>query len=492
MARPWPTTPPTAHERAAVDSAARRPYWLDGIPARAPYPPLRGVARAELVIIGGGFSGLWAAIHAKAIDPGRDVLLLEGGSLARAASGRNGGFCSNSLTHGLANGASHYGEELATLDARGRDNLAGLLGDLDRLEIDAHIEHVPEAIVALEPQHLTRLEDEVALHRRYGYDAELLDQPAMQARVASPTYAGGALVHGAIVLVDPGRLADGLRAAAERLGVRLHEGSAATHITASGSALTIDVQATVARGGLRLGRPAGPAAGQVRAERAVLATGAHRSLLPAVRRRIATVYDYVLVTEPLSAEQWRAVGWAGREGISDYANQFHYYRPTRDGRILWGGYDAVHEFASAVHHRRDHREASLLRLAQHFFATFPQLRGLAFSHAWGGAIDTCTRFAPFFGTAHGGRVAYVAGYTGLGVGASRWGGQVAVDLVDGRRTPSTTLAAVHRRPLPFPPEPLRTPAIALTQAAMERADAAGGRRGRLLRAMDALGVGFDS
>ena len=117
---------------------------------------------------------------------------------------------------------------------------------------------------------------------------------------------------------------------------------------------------------------------------------------------------------------------------------------------------------------------------------------MRFSHAWGGAIDTCTRFSAFFGTAYGGRVAYAAGYTGLGVGATRFGGDVMLDLLVGERTGRTELAMVRAKPLPFPPEPAAWAGIGLTQWSLARADARGGRRNAWLRTMDRLGLGFDS
>ncbi|HEY7720163.1 MAG TPA: FAD-dependent oxidoreductase, partial [Pedococcus sp.] len=132
------------------------------------------------------------------------------------------------------------------------------------------------------------------------------------------------------------------------------------------------------------------------------------------------------------------------------------------------------------------------RLAEHFFETFPQLEGLRFTHRWGGAIDTCTRFSAFFGTAMGDRVAYALGYTGLGVGASRFGAEVVLDLLDGRETERTALEMVRRRPLPFPPEPLAWTGIQLTRWSLARADAHEGRRNLWLRTLDRFGLGFDS
>jgi len=223
-----------------------------------------------------------------------------------------------------------------------------------------------------------------------------------------------------------------------------------------------------------------------------VATSAYPSPLRALRHYIAPVYDYALMSEPLTAEQQRRIGWARPFSVGDAANQFHYYRQTRDGRILWGGYDAVYRFGGPVADHLDEHEATFGKLAQHFFTTFPQLEGLRFSHRWGGAIDTCSRFSVFFGRAHGGRVVYAAGYTGLGVCASRFGARVAVELLNGRDGAVTRLRYVRSRPLPFPPEPLRYGVISLTRNRLAAADRRQGRRGLWLRTLDRLGLGFDS
>ena len=130
-------------------------------------------------------------------------------------------------------------------------------------------------------------------------------------------------------------------------------------------------------------------------------------------------------------------------------------------------------------------------IAGHFFETFPQLEGLGFSHRWAGPIGTTSKFTASFGTGHGGRLAWAAGYTGLGVGASRFGARVALDLVDGLTTERTELRMVRKKPMPFPPEPLRSLAIQATRRAITKADRTG-QPGLLLRALDRVGVGFDS
>jgi glycine/D-amino acid oxidase-like deaminating enzyme len=276
-------------------------------------------------------------------------------------------------------------------------------------------------------------------------------------------------------MLDPARLAWGLRAACLAAGVRLAENTAVDRLRRAGERVLVQAGAA-----------------SVRARRVALATNAFRGLLRRMRPYSVPVYDYVLMTEPLSAEQRAAIGWSGRQGLADLTNQFHYYRITDDGRILWGGYDAVYYFGGRVRDAYDQRRATFEKLAEQFFATFPQLEGLRFTHAWGGAIDTCSRFFAFQRAAWGGRVAYSLGYTGLGVGASRFGAGVLLDLLDGRDSEALRLKAIQRRPLPFPPEPLRYAGITITRRALARADERQGRRGPWLRTLDRFGLGFDS
>ena len=476
MPSPWPQTDPSPAQRAAYADAEPVSFWLDALPDRPPHEPLTGRTEADLCIIGGGYTGLWAALAAKAADPGRDVILLETTRCGNGASGRNGGFLEASLTHGLANGLSRFPDEIHQLEALAAENFDGLRDDLTRYAVDCDYETTGVLTVALEPRELEDLQEEVALTRRFGHDVELLDAERVRAEVNSPTYLGAVWDRTGSALVHPGRLADGLRAAAHRQGVRIHELTPVRTLRAEGTATV-----TVSSEG-----------GVVAARRVLMATSAYPPLIPGVKRYIAPVYDYALMTEPLSEAQRAAIGWGRRQGISDMGNQFHYYRPTADGRVLFGGYDAVYRHGGDVGPHRDEDDATFATLSQHFFTTFPQLEGLRFSHRWGGAIDTCSRFSVFFGRAYGGRLVYALGYTGLGVGATRFGGRVAVDLLDGRATPATRLEMVRRRPVPFPPEPLRSAVIQLTRNRLAAADRHDGRRGLWLRTLDRLGLGFDS
>jgi glycine/D-amino acid oxidase-like deaminating enzyme len=452
-----------------------RPFWQDTLPARQAQAPFSGRQAADLIIIGGGFTGLWAALYAKELDPSRDVVVLEATRCGDGASSRNGGFLQASITHGLGNGLARFPGEINQLERLGQTNFEQLRDDLTRYAIDAEFEETGALDVALEPHQLQELDEAAAEARSYGHDVDLLEREQIQAEIHSPLFLGGLHDKTGAALVNPAKLVDGLRGAAAASGVAIREYSPVTKLSRT-------------KTGVRAITPAGV----IDAQTALIATSAYPPLLTQIKLYIAPVYDYALMTEPLTGSQLDAVGWSGRQGIGDLGNQFHYYRLSADNRILFGGYDAVYRYGGPVGPQLDEHDATFARLSQHFFTTFPQLEGARFSHRWGGAIDTCSRFSVFFGKALGGRAVYALGYTGLGVGASRFGARTALDLLDHRETEATALKLVRSRPLPFPPEPLRSGVIQLTRNRMAAADRNEGRRGLWLRTLDRAGLGFDS
>lgn len=466
---------PSATALESLEGLRVAPFWLDSPQRPAPRAPLRGDHSADLVVVGGGFTGLWSALLAKQQDPDRSVVLLEGGRIAEGATGRNGGFVSASLTHGLVNGARRFGDEMPLLLRMGQDNLDAIDKTIHDLGIDCSFERTGEIDVAVEEHQQEDLRATVDLARSLGLDWEFLDEDATRARVHSPSYLAGAWDRSGVALVDPARLAWGLADACESVGVVIHEVTPVDDLVDEGAHVRVQTRR-----------------GTVRASRVALGTNAYPPLLRRLRHYVVPVYDYVLVTEPLTPGQSEAIGWRGREGLSDVGNRFHYYRVTPDGRILWGGYDAVYHYGGRMSRQHERDTSCYGHLAEHFLQTFPQLAGIRFTHGWGGAIDTCSRFTAFWGTALQDKVGYVVGYTGMGVGASRFGAQTMLDLIDGRDTERTRLGMVRTRPLPFPPEPLRSAGIAITTRSLALADAQGGQRNLWLRALDRMGLGFDS
>ncbi|WP_406725253.1 FAD-dependent oxidoreductase [Streptomyces sp. GD-15H] len=462
---------------ASLSEVRPLPYWLDDPGRPRPEPALTGTETCDLLVVGGGYSGLWTALIAKERDPGRDVVLVEGREVGWAASGRNGGFCAASLTHGLANGLTRWPDEIHELERLGARNLDAIEETVARHAIDCDFERTGEIDVATEPYQERALRDWYQEMDRRGLSGgvEFLDADAVRAQVDSPTFRGGLWDHRGVAMLHPAKLAWGLKRACLGLGVRVYEHTPALSLRTYGAGLAVRTPY-----------------GQIRARTTALGTNVFPSLVRRARAYTVPVYDYALMTEPLTADRLASVGWQNRQGLADTANRFHYFRLTADNRVLWGGYDAVYPYGGRVRAEYDDRPETYAKLADHFFTSFPQLEGVRFTHAWGGAIDTCSRFSAFYGTAHRGRVAYAAGYTGLGVGATRFGAEVMLDLLAGERTERTELEMVRRKPLPFPPEPFAWTGIALTQWSLARADAHDGRRNLWLRTMDRLGLGFDS
>ncbi len=435
----------------------------------------QGEATADLAVIGGGFTGLWAAIQALEDQPDLKVIVLEGERCGFGASSRNGGFCDGSLTHGLENGLAHWPEDIGDLVRLGRENLDGIDASIERYGINADYRRAAEIDVATDAWHLESLQESHEVHEKFGDAVELLNAGAMRTRDNSPTYLGGMIRRNDVALVDPARLCWGIRAAAESLGAAVFEHSLATGVERDGTAIKVITPG-----------------GAIRSERVLMATNAYPGPVRRPRRYVIPVYDHALMTEPLTRAQLSSIGWREREGIGDASNQFHYYRLSEDDRILWGGYDAAYHFNNGLAPEHDQSDHTHGMLAEHFFETFPQLEGVRFTHRWGGPIATTTKFTATWGTALDGRLAWVAGYTGLGVGASRFGARVALDLVFGQSNERTALTMVRSKPFPFPPEPLRWTGVALTRKAIQRADRRHGRRGLWLRLLNRFGIGFNS
>jgi glycine/D-amino acid oxidase-like deaminating enzyme len=459
------------------DPAGAVSYWLDASPAGPRRPPLRGDSAADVAIVGAGFTGLWTAIALTETDPSLRVVVLEAASVGFGASGRNGGFCMASLTHGLANGLRHFPDEVAILEREGVDNLRALVAFTREHGIDCDLEETGDLTVADEPYQVDELREWVDVAAAWGEELVFLDRDAVQAEVHSPLWQAG--VHsppGRAVLVDPAKLVRGLARVCEERGVVIHEDTKVRGVERLAGRVRVSTvdDATVV------------------ADHVVVATSAYSGWLGRLSSLFVPVYDYALVSDPLTPEQRESVGWKRRQGMSDASNQFHYFRLTADDRILWGGYHAIYHVNNGVGPQFDRRPETFDTLDGQFRRTFPQLADLQFPHRWGGAIDTTSRFTVTFGQALGGRLTYALGYTGLGVGASRWAGGVVRDLLLRPDSDLLKMRFVRSRPLPFPPEPFRSIAVNTVRHELDRADRNEGRRGLILRTLDALGIGFDS
>jgi len=270
-------------------------------------------------------------------------------------------------------------------------------------------------------------------------------------------------------------MTDGLRREAEKLGVRVFERTRVEAIEEDGAGVRLTANGTT-----------------LKARRAVLGTSAYtHHLLPQVRHRFIPLYDYIMVSEPLSAAQWESIGWKGRQGITDGRTFFNYYRPTSDGRVLWGTSEATYYRGNRVEEACDHSPRHYDALRASWRRTFPQLAEIEWPYAWGGPICSTTRLTPFFGKALGGRAWYGLGFTGHGLGSTRLAGKILAHLVLERPSELLSLSLVTRKPMPYPPEPLRGWAVEAVTRDLRKVDQ-GEEPSVMLRLLEKMGIGFSS
>lgn len=436
--------------------------------------PVRGELQFDLVVVGAGFTGLWTAILAREQHPELRIALVDARDVGYGASTRNGGFISESLTHGLAHGLAMWPDELPLLLELGRLNFQEIQAFLAAEGADVELLAIGKTAVATRAHEVESLRRAHELHQQWGEDSTFLTADEVRSDINSPTYLAGMRLRTGSGLVNPAKLINALAKAALNRGVQIFTQTPVTAMKESAASV-------------RLTTPLGA----VTAERVVLATNAFTPLRSSIRLRVMPIFDHVLATRVLTDTELASIGWSENQGVTDSGNQFHYYRKTSDNRILWGGYDANYYFGNDTSPAREQRRSSHELLATQFFETFPTLSDVTFDYAWAGLIDSTSRFTPFYELSRGGRIGTVVGFTGLGVGSSRFGAKVILDLLWKRDTTLTRLEMVRKRPIPVPPEPLRYPIIAFTRWMLTREDRTG-KRGLYLRLLDRFGVGFNS
>ena len=450
-------------------------FWLSRRPPR-PVTPFEDTGETDVAVVGAGLTGLWTALFVKQLDPSAEVVILEQEIAAYGGSGRNAGMLSETVDHGHGLAIQHFGEaEARRLACLGESNVEEMTAFLSERGIDCDYEPTGRLIAALTEGQLEDARRSVATARHLGLDSyRYLSREQIRAQLDSPLYLGGVQVGGGGIL-DPVKLVDGLRQEAERVGVRVHERSRVEAMNPAGAGVQLRT-----------------ASGALRARRAVLATSAYtHQMLPHVARRFIPLYDYILVSDPLTSTQHETIGWRERQGVTDGRSFFNYYRLTADGRILWGTSEAAYYPNNRVDAGCDHSPPHYAALRASFRRHFPALAPLDFPYAWGGPICSTTRLTPFFGRALEGRVVYGLGYTGHGLGTTRIAGRILAHLALDRPSDLLDLAMVRRKPFPYPPEPFRSWAVAGVTRALRRVDQ-GKRPSAVLRLLDRMGIGFSS
>jgi glycine/D-amino acid oxidase-like deaminating enzyme len=456
-----------AREQSPLPSVAPGlpPWWADEAgDGGAPEPPLEGDAAADVCIVGGGFTGLWAALALREREPSARIILLEAERCGSGPSGRNGGF-----VHGywasLVKAQKALGDEDAVVLARAGERI---IPAMRALPDDVWLREGGLLMVSTTVAQDRAIDDAVQAANKAGAPehAVALDREGVAKLVESPTFRRGVFFP-ECATVQPARLVRALRRAVLGAGVVLHEHTRAAHI-ADGEVTT--------------------AGGSVRADAIVVALNAAASGWRPVRRHVTNFGSYVVLTEPVP-ELLREIGWADGLAVVDARMFIHYFRTTNDGRMLMGSGTGPIGFGGRVDERFTQDAPSAARAERGLRRLLPGLAEARVERSWGGPIDVSADHLPFFGTVPGTRIHYGLGYSGHGVGPSWLGGQILASLAVGRDDEWTQLPLARRRVPTLPPEPLKRLGGGVVRAAIiasEEADERGVRPSLLARAGAAI------
>jgi glycine/D-amino acid oxidase-like deaminating enzyme len=417
-----------------------------------PSAPLTGDVVADVVIVGGGFTGLWTAYFLTEANPNLGIVILEQDICGGGPSGRNGGFASGWWDELDTLVAMHgAGEAVRTCRAIGA-SIDGIGEFCREHDVDAWYRKAGYMYAATSPQHEAICEEMVKVAQEAGAPDELrrLTAEEVKARCASPAFRSGAFMRDG-ASVQPAFLARGLRRVVLSRGVTIHEGTQVTRLDTGPPEVAVTEQ------------------GSVRAPRAVLAVNAWATAWPQLRRQVVAWSSYIVLTAA-APEKLAQIGWTGGELITDLRTSVRYFRTTRDGRIAFGGGGG--RAGSRIDDSFTHDKRAVIEAAQGFRRLFPTFKDVPLVDGWGGPIDVSSTHLPTVGSIEPGKIFYAVGYTGNGVAPSHLAGRVLADLVRGADTDAVRLPIVNRKPRLFPPEPFRSIGAAVIRRAIIAKDTA--------------------
>jgi glycine/D-amino acid oxidase-like deaminating enzyme len=434
---------------------AGRSWWLREALADdpgEPASPLRGDARADVAILGGGYTGMWTALHLTELEPGVDVAIVEQDICGGGASGRNGGFV-NSFWGDLHYLVERFGDDPAIeLCEAGEESIRAIGRFLDQHGIDAWFRSDGEYVVAAsdgQVGHWARdltLADELGVSEHF----QVLEPEEMRSRISSPVF-HGALYRKVGATVHPARLARGMRRVLMERGVRIFEDTSVTRF-GTGDPAVVETPG-----------------GTIRAGAAVVALNAWAHHWKRFRRTVVVRGSYIVLTAP-APKELEAIGWTDGSGLADMRSAVHYVRTTPDGRIAFGVGGIQPNLARRIGPRFAYDETAVRIAIADLHRMFPGFSDVPVEAAWGGPIDVSGHHLPTFGTIGRGNVHFGHGYTGNGVGPAHLGGKIIANRILGRSDPVRDLPLVDLEPLRFPPEPLRSPGALVANTAIRRRD----------------------
>lgn len=398
--------------------------------------PLRGEIKVDVAVVGGGYTGLSTCYFLKKQEPSIDVCLLEGEVIGFGASGRNAGFSMTLFGFTFTLTAAIFGKQRALEAHLYMEKAVDLVKSLiEENKIDCDYEHPGFLRVATSQKYEKRIKDEIELVQSLGIKGiEWIDKSKLDEEVRSPLYRG-AWWEPRCGLLNPAKLAWGMKGVIEKKGVKIYERTPVLSIKRNGK--------------ISLETPEG----KVIADKVVLATNAYSIFIPGLKRKQTPVFTHIVLTEPLSDKHFDEIGWRRRQGIEDARNLVHYYRLTRDNRLLMGGRSVSITFGKNMD--KDLNEKTFRKLEEDIVTIFPPLKGVKITHRWGGPVSVPLDMTPAIGFLGDKRVIYSLGCVGHGVSLTHMNGWTISDLILEKNTERTSLFFINRRVIPFPPEPLR-------------------------------------
>ncbi|MET9858670.1 FAD-binding oxidoreductase [Streptomyces smyrnaeus] len=414
-------------------------YWHETEPV-VPEPPLRENVDCDVAIVGGGYTGLWAAHFLKEAEPALDIRVVEAEYAGHGASGRADGFVTPTIGKDIQALVKEFGTHraLEASQAVGRSVLE--IGRFTRRnKIDAEYEANDYLMVATTQAQLRRLRADRELASTLGGRQEppLLSAAQAQEVIGSPAVLGAMRAGGA--LVNPFKLARGVARVVKERGVVVHENTPVLRVRPG-------VRPQVVTPG-----------GTITADKVIVAANARQFTFQQFRNKTVPLWSYAMVSEPLTDEQLGRIAWAGREGMVEAKTFLTCARFTADNRLLWAGGPAFYFWGRDMRRRRMNDQRAYRALLQEFGRFFPMWRDLRFTYTYGGVMDITRDYAPHFGSLPGGNIFYGYGFNGNGIAATHTGGKVLRDLTLGKDSEFSRLLYVddaQRSARDFPPEPL--------------------------------------
>lgn len=455
--------------RKAFDNTNFTTYWLSGDGKPEATAALKEDINCDLLIVGAGFCGLWAALQAKEKNPDRHIVVIEGAEIANGATGRPAGILSTSVMHGIANTERMFPGEVGPLEDFGRENSDGFKETIEKYNIDCDLDWGGELTVAVGDAEMPSLQETHDLFVKYGHEAKMYNKDELKDEINSPIFDGGFMISKRSGTVHPGKLAWGLKRAILKLGIELYEN-------------TPLLKTKKIKGGVQVATPNA----KISAKKVLLCTNAYAAGHKNIRKRVVGIRDRIVVTEPLTDEQLSRIGWKSRCGIYDTRVQLKYMRLTPDNRILFGG-RLAYFFGDNTDPVADKSAESFVPLYQAFLRTFPQLAEVKVGYAWSGPIGLTTRMAVHYQSFHGGDMVYAGGYSGFGVTATRFGSRVGLDILDDLDTPERKFNFAKTQPGYVPPEPFRWLGFKFTMYALDTLEAKGGWRHLWVKMVKGMG-----